>query len=139
MSISFKMNGLTIATSVLNSMFFLAGLDKIGHFDKVVSGIQASLRVSLPTMFLQLMIVAAIAIEIIAPLIILRTTLHRSKENDKMAAYASVSLIVFTVLATLIYHFPPTTSAKYYPFMSNLSAVGGLTLMWCVFNGNFMK
>ena len=133
------MNGLTISTTILNSMFFLAGVDKLRNFQKVVKGLQSRLNVPLPTMIFQLMIVVTIAIEIIAPMIILRTTMRRSKENDKVAAYASLSLIGFTIAATLVYHFPPFKSAKYYPFMSNLSTVGGLALMWCVFNGNLMR
>lgn len=133
------MYSLAIVTTVLNTMFFVAGIDKFFNFDKVVKGLQQRIQFPLPSLILQFMIVCAILIEIVAPIIILKSSLHRTKESDRLAAYASMSLIVFTILATLIYHFPPFTSAKYYPFMSNLSTVGGLSLMWCIFNGNLLK
>jgi hypothetical protein len=79
------------------------------------------------------MILAAIIIELFAPAVVMKACFTSDRSWDKWAAYSSLALIVFTILATLIYHFPPFTSAKYYPFMSNLSAVGGLSLMYSVF------
>lgn len=120
-------------TSVLNFMFFVSGFDKLFHFGKVVNGLNARLGNRLPMMVYQMLIVCAIVIEIVCPAIVFYGSLMRSKRNDRLATYASVMLIVFTVVATLFYHFPPTTSAKYYPFMSNMSLVGGQSLMAMVF------
>lgn len=134
------MYALAITTSVLNLMFFVSGVDKVAHFNKVVTGLQNRLgSVTLPVTLVRLMIGCAIVIELVAPMVILKASLDRSQRNDRLATYASASLVVFTVLATLLYHFPPSTSAKYYPFMSNLSAVGGLSLMGCVFHWNLLK
>lgn len=127
---------LLMITSVLNFMFFVSGFDKLFHFPKVVMGLQNRLKMNLSLLIFQFMIVSAIIIEIVCPMIIFYSSLKRNKENDKLGFYASVMLVVFTVLATLFYHFPPTTSAKYYPFMSNLSLVGGLSLMSYVFYRN---
>jgi uncharacterized membrane protein YphA (DoxX/SURF4 family) len=124
---------LVLITSVLNLMFFVSGFDKLFHFGKVVDGLNARLGNRMPMMVYQMLIVCAIVIEIVCPIIIFYSSLIRSERNDKLAMYASIGLIVFTVVATLFYHFPPTTSAKYYPFMSNLSLVGGLSLMAMVF------
>jgi uncharacterized membrane protein YphA (DoxX/SURF4 family) len=123
---------LLVVTTILNSMFFLSGIDKVLHFGKVVTGLTARVD-GLPKVLAQLMIFAAITIELLAPVVVAKACLTSDRSWDKWAAYSSLALIAFTVLATLIYHFPPFTSAKYYPFMSNLSAVGGLSLMYSVF------
>jgi uncharacterized membrane protein YphA (DoxX/SURF4 family) len=51
---------------------------------------------------------------------------------NSLAYYSSVGLAVFTVLATLIYHFPPFGS-EYYAFMKNLTATGGLMVLSTLF------
>tara|TARA_B100001094_G_scaffold326648_1_gene383200 strand:- start:2263 stop:2619 length:357 start_codon:yes stop_codon:yes gene_type:complete len=45
-----------------------------------------------------------------------------SRNNQKLALY---SLVVFTILATLLCHFPPVGNV-YYPFISNVTTIGGL-------------
>ena len=123
---------LLAATTILNSMFILSGVDKVMHFGKVVNGLMSRTHM-LSKPLSRAMILSAIIIELCAPTIVLKACLTADRTWDKWAAYSSLALILFTVLATLIYHFPPFTSAKYYPFMSNLSAVGGLSLMYSVF------
>ena len=123
-------------TSVLNLMFFVSGVHKLFHFDKVVSGLDKRLGDLAPMGVYKLLIVAAILIELLCPPMILYSALRRNARNDRVGFYCSITLIVFTVMATLFYHFPPTTSAKWYPFMSNLSLVGGLGLMATVFYRN---
>ena len=127
---------LVLVTSVLNYMFFVSGLDKLFHYSKVVNGLHNRLGSLMPFTVYKILIVVAILIELICPMVIFYSSLVRNKKNDRYAMFASVVLIVFTVFATLFYHFPPTTSAKYYPFMSNLSLVGGLCLMTLVFYRN---
>lgn len=123
------MNEVLIGTTVLNLMFFLAGIDKIMNFQKVVDGFVNRLPIkNFPLFIYQLAIVCAIIIEIVAPLTILYASYKKNKTNDQHARYACYALILFTILATLVYHFPPIKSAKYYPFMSNLTTVGGLYL-----------
>ena len=39
-----------------------------------------------------------------------------------------IILIIFTILATYLYHFPPSDK-EYYPFMSNVTTIGGLSLL----------
>lgn len=127
---------LVVVTSVLNYMFFVSGLDKLFNYSKVVNGLNNRLGSSMPFTIYKLLIILAILIELICPIIIFYSSLVRNKKNDRYAMFASMMLIVFTIFATLFYHFPPTTSSKYYPFMSNLSLVGGLSLMTLVFYRN---
>lgn len=127
---------LVVITSILNYMFFVSGFDKLMNFSKVVKGLQNRLGTMMPLMVYQMLIVFAIIIEIVCPVVVFYSSVMRNKRNDRWGMYASMMLIVFTVVATLFYHFPPTTSSKYYPFMSNMSLVGGLSLMAMVFYRN---
>ena len=63
--------------------------------------------------------IGAIVVEIGAPIIIMFS------KNTKLVKQAIKALGIFTILATLIYHFPPT-GLNYYPFLKNLSLIGGL-------------
>jgi uncharacterized membrane protein YphA (DoxX/SURF4 family) len=51
---------------------------------------------------------------------------------NELAYFSSIGLALFTVLATIIYHFPPTGS-EYYAFMKNLTATGSLLLLSTLF------
>jgi len=65
----------------------------------------------------------AILIEIVAPLIIVGNIFNLT--SNKLAKYSIISLIVFTIFATLIYHFPTNPGQKN-PFMKNVAIIGGL-------------
>ena len=124
---------LPVYVSTLVAMYFVSGIDKLFHFEKVVYGLHKRLAIA-PMFLCSLMIVAAIFIELLAPL----ACLYGSVRYDdiravRMGIWGSNALVLFTVMATLFYHFPPTTSAKYYPFMSNLATTGGLLLMRYIF------
>ena len=67
-----------------------------------------------------------VALEIVAPIMILYSI--QTHELSEIACLSSIGLAVFTVLATLIYHFPPK-GANYYAFMKNLTATGALLLL----------
>jgi uncharacterized membrane protein YphA (DoxX/SURF4 family) len=127
-----------LTTSIMNTMFFTSGLDKMMNYTKVVNGLENRLNNTIPYIYSSILIMCAIVIEIMCPLVIFFCIWKRSKQNDRKGMYASIILMIFTVMATLFYHFPPTTSAKYYPFMSNLALFGGLGLMTLVFNGNVL-
>lgn len=112
-------------------MYFLAGVNKAINFSQTVSGLKNMFFLkNLPNLFYQLAIFLVIVLEIVAPLVILyslQTNLHTN-----LAYYSSVGLAIFTVLATLIYHFPPV-GGEYYSFMKNLTATGSLMLLSTLF------
>lgn len=125
---------LVVVALVLTAMFFVSGIDKILHFNKVVDGFEKRFPVAMPSrLFNQLAIVAAIVIEIVAPIALVYAAFYYVYPTPRLVGVlASLALVVFTVAATLIYHFPPF-GHQYYPFMSNLTTVGGLLLMAWVF------
>lgn len=124
---------LVVVAIVLTAMFFVSGIDKVMHFTKVVGGFERRFPVAMPRLLNQLAIVAAILIEIVAPIALVFAAYDKANSKSRrMGMMAALALVVFTIAATLIYHFPPF-GHQYYPFMSNLTSVGGLLLMAWVF------
>ena len=124
------MNLLFIASLFITLLFFLSGFNKIKDFNQVTKGFVNKTKI--PLFLAKIVILGVILLEIIAPLII---TLYSYNLNKSLYLYSKLSLIaliIFTILATLIYHFPPIGS-NYYSFMSNLSTIGGLILLYRCF------
>lgn len=108
--------------NVMLIMFFTSGIDKVLNFNNTVEGFMK--KVPIATRFMAIIaILSAIVIEIFAPILINYGHFY----NKYLAALGLGSLIIFTILATIIYHFPPF-GKHYYPFMSNLTTFGGLLL-----------
>lgn len=111
-------------------MFFLAGVKKIFNFHNVSLGLQKRLAnklfLDLPLYFSYVAIIGVILLEILAPL--LMNYSYYTKKYYKYAKYACYALILFVIMATYLYHFPPFGS-EYYPFMSNLTFIGGLIII----------
>jgi len=121
------MNLILISTIYITLLFFLSGFHKIKDFISVTKGFMKKTKV--PLTLSKIIIIGVILLEIIAPLII---SLYSYNSNPKLYAYTKLSLlglILFTILATFLYHFPPFGS-NYYSFMSNLSTLGGLLLLY---------
>ena len=112
-------------------MYFLAGINKARNFAGTVAGFKNMFFLKkLPNIFYQLAIFLVIILEILAPIIILYSL--QTDMYDDLAYFSSVALAAFTVVATLIYHFPPT-GGEYYAFMKNLTATGSLLLLSTLF------
>lgn len=121
------MDLILISTIYITLLFFISGFHKIKDFMNVVKGFMN--KTSIPLSLAKIIISGVILLEIVAPFII---ALYSYNANPKLYMYTKLSLlglIIFTILATLIYHFPPFGS-NYYSFMSNLSTLGGLLLLY---------
>lgn len=114
-----------IPVNIMMIMFFLSGIDKMINFYKISNEFTTKTLVKIPIQLAYMAIIIAIIIELVAPILI---NVGLIKKNKRLVFYSTLSLIVFTVLATLLYHFPPT-GYQYYPFMSNLTTIGGLMLI----------
>lgn len=111
-------------------MYFLAGISKISSFTSTVQGLKTMIGFKLPIILYKFAILGAIILEIVAPLIImlsLQTNMYKT-----YAYYSSVILALFTVLITLIYHFP-INKDQYIHFLKNTTAVGALLLLSTIF------
>ena len=125
------MNLVLIATIYITLLFFISGFHKIKDFTNVVKGFMN--KTALPLPLAKIIIGCVIVLEIVAPFII---SLYSYNSNPQLYTYAKLcllALIVFIILATFLYHFPPFGS-NYYSFMSNLSTMGGLLLLYQHFN-----
>ena len=121
------MNLILISTIYITLLFFLSGFHKINNFTTTVQGLMK--KTTFPLLLSKIIISCVILLEIVAPFII---SLYSYNSNPKLYTYTKLSLIglmVFIILATVIYHFPPFGS-NYYSVMSNLSTLGGLLLLY---------
>ena len=112
------MNTIVISILVLG-LFFAGGFSKIFSFDSTVKGFMANTGLSIQ--LAKIAIVAAILIEIVAPLIVWAEKYHN---KSMYSGYALFSLIIFTILATIIYHKKDIPGT-----LKNISVIGGMLLL----------
>lgn len=106
-------------------IYFLSGLNKISSGSNISKGLKSKLSF-LPLILCKVAIICVIILEICAPILILYSATYG--KYNYYSYIASILLICFTVLATLLYHFP-TQPNQYYFFMKNISIIGGLILL----------
>jgi uncharacterized membrane protein YphA (DoxX/SURF4 family) len=121
------MSSLLFPSIFITLLFFLSGFTKIKEFSQVSKGL--SQKTMLPLILSKLVIVMVIILEIIGPFIITVSAYYPSSRLEMYAKISILGLIGFTVLATLLYHFPPY-GTNAYSFMSNISTIGGLMLLY---------
>ena len=108
-------------------MYFLSGINKAMNFSATVKGFHNMFFLkNMPTIFYDFAILGVVLLEILAPIVIM-FSLYTNTYTD-YAYYSSIGLAIFTILATIIYHFP-TKGGQYYAFMKNLTATGALMLL----------
>jgi len=113
-------------------MYFLAGIHKAMNFSSTVKGFQNMFFLQkMPSIFYNLSILGVVLLEIFAPIVIM-FSLYTNTHTD-CAYYSSLGLAVFTILASLIYHFP-TKKGQHSAFMKNLTAIGSLMLLSTMFS-----
>jgi uncharacterized membrane protein YphA (DoxX/SURF4 family) len=120
------MNNFFIQTFLIVLMFLLSGLDKTNAIPEVANGLKKRVNLDVPDIIYTMAIILIIALQVVASLILLYSAY--TGEHKELAYYSALSLAGFTVLATLIYHFPPY-GKEYYKFLSNVAVLGGLLLL----------
>ena len=108
-----------LVSIIILSLFFVGGVSKIFNFDSTVKGFMSN--TGLPIQLAKIAIVSAIIIEVVAPLIV---WFEEYKHKNMYSKYALNTLILFTILATIIYHKTDVSG-----ILKNLSVIGGLTLL----------
>jgi uncharacterized membrane protein YphA (DoxX/SURF4 family) len=112
---------------LITLMFFTSGIEKIYTFTK--TSMSFAKKINIPLTLSKLVISVVILLEIVAPLIITGYTSGLLKLLPLFKT-AVMSLILFTILATIMYHNPFESSKNYYTFLSHLSVVGGLMALY---------
>ena len=115
---------------LITLIFFLSGIDKINTFSKTT--IDFSNKINIPLIFSKLVISCVILLEIIAPIIIISYTFTGLLNLFPLFKTAVISLIIFTILATIMYHNPFKSSKNYNTFISHLSIIGGLLALYMI-------
>jgi len=113
---------------LITLMFFLSGFEKIYRFP--ISTAKFSKKMGLPLALGQLIIIATIILEIVAPSIIAMYTFTGQATLVPFFKLSIGALAVFTVVATILYHNPFKGRESYYAFMSNVSTLGGLWALY---------
>ena len=107
---------LLIYTILLLIMYFLSGIKKINTFDSTVNSFSKKAHIDLERWMYEFIIFCVIVLEIFVPAFVVYN-IYMNNYNYWMF-YAVIALIFFTILATLVYHYPPK-GAAYYAFMAN--------------------
>ena len=113
---------------LITLMFFLSGIEKIYTFSKTT--MDFSNKTNIPLTLSKLVISGVILLEIIAPIIIISYTFTGLFNLLPFFKTALISLIVFTIVASIMYHNPFKSSKNYYEFITHLSIIGGLLALY---------
>lgn len=100
---------------LITLMFFLSGFEKMYTFSKTTTDFAS--KINIPLTLAKLIIVGVILLEIIAPILIVG--------YPPLAKQAILSLIVFTIAATFMYH-----SKHRHKFLTHVALVGGLLALY---------
>jgi uncharacterized membrane protein YphA (DoxX/SURF4 family) len=122
------MTPLFIPAVLITLMFFTSGFEKIYRFP--ISTAKFSKKMGLPLALGQLIMIAVIILELVAPMIIAAYTYSQSASLVPFFKLSVCALISFTIVATALYHNPLKSRENYYAFMSNLSTMGGLSALY---------
>ena len=123
-----KSENQTTIYTLLVGMFLISGVNKIFNFNGAVDSLKQKIQYELSDNLYKLAIVVVILLEIIAPILIINYSMNGT--HKKEAYYSAISLIIFTIVATIIYHFPDFTNyKKSLAFWANVSLLGGLLLL----------
>lgn len=120
---------LVVPSALLTAMYALSGLGKFTKLGKVAEGLRRRTFDAPIWLFVATLVVSCSMLVLTSGTIMFSSITGKAR---KWARASSLYLVAFTVLATLIYHWPPTGQA-YYPFISNVTACGGLLLLSCAF------
>jgi len=117
------MNTTLISALLINLLYYASAYGKINNLTGTAKGLKNVFWIKrLPLSFFQFTIFCVIILLIVASSIIILASIN--KKYNLYAKLSCYALIAFTILATLLYHFPTDPSQRI-NFMKNLSIIGG--------------
>ncbi len=117
-----KVTSVKITSSLLILMFIISGISKITSFGANESK-RLSKKINIPKNYSQSIVFLAGIWELISSIILLIGIWYF---NKTLIHYGSLSLIMFTIIATFIFY---TVPFKHLPFLSNLTTICALLLL----------
>jgi uncharacterized membrane protein YphA (DoxX/SURF4 family) len=113
----------TITAILITLIYFQSVFSK--NLSSTPKGLQEHFIKALPIFFYKIVIIGVIILEFLAPLIIVYSTIN--KRYREYGKYSTLALIIFTIMATVLYHIPFSKS-----FYSHLSIIGGLIALYFI-------
>tara|TARA_B100001564_G_C20528535_1_gene618598 strand:- start:200 stop:604 length:405 start_codon:yes stop_codon:yes gene_type:complete len=116
------------AINIMLIMFVLAGYDKATNFNRTVVALSKhfdKLNFSPSRTIIKLLVLLAIFIETVGPFAINYGITFKKYD---FIVYATYTLIIYMIVATFLYFYPPFNE-NFYPFISALTTVGGLIMI----------
>jgi uncharacterized membrane protein YphA (DoxX/SURF4 family) len=113
---------------LITAMFLLSGLEKIYFYPR--GPVKFAKKVGISLTLSHLILIAVIILEIIAPLAITAYTFTGLNTLVPFFKLSIIGLVIFTVLATFIYHNPLFGRDSYYAFITHMSVIGGLLALY---------
>jgi uncharacterized membrane protein YphA (DoxX/SURF4 family) len=119
-----------ISVILIGILFLYSGITKIFDFNDTTLGFHQKVNSGIFSNILaynasQALIIIAILILLIAPFLMI---VGISEDSKMLLRIGSWLLIVFTIVATIIYH-PITDSSQRFNLLKNLSIIGGLVMV----------
>ena len=105
-------------------LYILSGIGKINNFDKTSKILMKKFLIKLNLIFFKLIIIGVIILLIGGSSFLIYANF--TKKFNLIRKIILSALIIFTILATLLYHYPPVGADKYH-FLKNLSITGAFT------------
>ena len=110
-------------------LYIFSGYGKIINFEETANGLHKKQIFNLFTLEIsKLAIILTILLLICGSIIVIYDKFKPNKVNKKFIYYLKISFIVFTILATYLYHYPDSKPQKIH-FLKNCSIIGGLLLI----------
>ncbi len=115
-----KNKQLLLSAILLTLIFFISGINKAKSVKDTAKGLHSKLPF-LNINLCNFIIICVIILEIVAPILIILSLLGYGKFMGQCSCYA---IILFTVIATLLYHYP-SKKENFHPCMRNVAIIGG--------------
>ena len=115
----------------LLALFIGSGINKIKNFESTADVLSKKIGFNkMPKIVSQLSIAVAIVLLLAGSLYVLYTIFMRQESREKLPYNLTViALVLFTILATILFHNFIVDPSQKIHFMKNLAIVGGLILL----------
>lgn len=121
-----------LATILLLSLFIFSSINKMRNLEGTANYLKSGINLNIPFLLYKLAIIMVIILQFIGSNFVIYSMITN---NYKLVAYYIVlGLILFTLLATLIFHNPLIKDGETINLLKNISLIGGLILLLDKFN-----
>jgi uncharacterized membrane protein YphA (DoxX/SURF4 family) len=109
----------------LLGMYLYSGVNKAFTFEGTRNAIKSKFPIKLPDFIYTLALIGVILLLTVGSSIVGYSVF--TNKLVKISSYITIALILFTIMATLMFHFP--SEKEKYHFMKNMSIIGGFLIL----------